>query len=69
MYKLIIIISLYYKLLSSDGIPSDGTPTKIFSGVHVAITVILDMFAIAGIIFAIVCLLFNVAFRKRKCVT
>lgn len=48
------------------GIPPDGTPIKVINTFKTALVVILDIAAAAGIIFAIVCLVFNVVFRKKK---
>ena len=49
-----------------DGIPSDGTPIVVLNTFYMAIYIIYDVFVIIGIIFAIVCLLFNIIFRNRK---
>ena len=48
------------------GIPPDGTPIIVIHTFKVELVVILDISAGAGIIFAIVCLVFNVVFRNKK---
>ena len=50
----------------TDGVPPDGTPVKIINTFMKELVVIFDVIAIAGIVFAVICLLFNVIFRKRK---
>ncbi len=49
-----------------DGIPPDGTPEQVVHAVDLALTVMYTFFASIGIIFGIVCLIFNCVFRKRK---
>ena len=49
-----------------DGIPSDGTPIVVLNTFYMPIYIIYDVFVILGIIFAFVCLLFNIIFRNRK---
>ena len=51
-----------------DGIPPDGTPSNIVNGVHIAITTVYSASAIIGILFTISCLIFNIAFRKKRSV-
>ena len=48
------------------GIPPDGTPINVINTFKTELVVILDILAVAGIVFAIVCLVFNVVFRNRK---
>lgn len=59
-----VIYLLYFTL--TDGVPPDGTPLKVFNGVHITITVVYDVLAIVGIMLAITCVIFNVVFRDRK---
>ncbi len=52
-----------------DGlVPYDGVPIEEIETVAVPLTVIYTLLATAGIIFAIVCLVFNFVFRQRKLV-
>ena len=53
-------------LSSTGGVPSDGTPIYVPLSYHLALVIIYDFLAILGIIFTIVCFLFNIIFRKRK---
>lgn len=48
------------------GIPYDGRPREITETVDVSLTVIFIVLATAGIILAIICLIFNFIFRERK---
>lgn len=50
------------------GVPFDGTPVVVINTYYTAIYVIYDIAVVIGICFAIVCLLFNFIFRKRKLV-
>ncbi len=53
-----------------DGlIPYDGVPIEEIVTVAVPLTVIYSAFASAGIIFAVVCLIFNFIFRKNAYVS
>jgi hypothetical protein len=57
---LIIIIILL------GGTPYDGRPVEIIEAVNISLTVIFIVLATAGIVLAIVCLIFNFIFRERK---
>ena len=46
--------------------PSDGRPVKEITVLPVALLVVYDLLATLGILFAIVCLTFNIIYRKRK---
>ena len=48
------------------GTPYDGRPIKIIEAVDISLTVIFIALATAGIVLAIVCLIFNFIFRERK---
>ena len=48
------------------GIPYDGKPTEITRTVDISLTVIFIVLSTVGIIFAIICLIFNFVFRERK---
>ena len=49
-----------------DGIPSDGIPIEEVLTVSLALTVVYVTLATAGIVFAVVCLLFTLIFRNKK---
>ena len=53
----------------SGGVPYDGIPTKDISTVSVALVAVIYVCAAAGVIFAVVCLVFNFIFRKKKYVS
>lgn len=55
-----------YVSINADGVPSDGTPVNITNTYKVGLVVVFNTLAIAGILFAVACLLFNVIFRNRK---
>ena len=52
--------------MHADGVPSDGTPINVIHTFKVEVVAIFDTLATVGIIFASVCLIFNIVFRKRK---
>ena len=49
-----------------DGIPNDGIPIEEVVTVSVGLTVVYVILAFAGLVFAIVCLIFTLRFRKKK---
>ena len=54
-------------LLILDGlVPYDGVPTKEYVAVAIPVTVIYIFLATAGIIFAVLCLIFNFVFRNKR---
>ena len=53
-------------LSSPEGVPPDGIPKQVIVSTALALTVIYYILAIAGIIFALVCVGFNIIFRNRK---
>ena len=48
------------------GTPYDGRPMEIIEAVDISLTVIFIVLATAGIVLAIICLIFNFIFRERK---
>ena len=56
------LVILYF----TDGTPPDGLPCIDISTYSVALVVVFYALTLAGIVFAIVCLLFNWIFRKSK---
>ncbi len=52
--------------IAIEGIPPDGTPIEIINTIHVALIIIMDIMAIVGVTFAIVCLVFNIVFRNKR---
>ena len=50
----------------TDGIPPDGSPITIVKALSVVLLVFLYAFGVGGIIFCIICLTFNIVFRKRR---
>ena len=61
--NMIIVLSI---LLSADGVPYAGVPVPVTVGVHLALTINCCLLAIAGIAFAIYCMIFNFQYRERK---
>ena len=51
---------------STDGVPPDGTPQKTIHTFQLGLVIVYYLLAVAGIVFTVVCLLFNFAFRKRR---
>ena len=49
-----------------DGIPNDGLPIEDIVTVHVGLTVVYVTLATAGLVFAVVCLVFNLVFRGKQ---
>ena len=52
-------------ILSPDGISNDGIPIEDVVTVSVGLTVVYVILAIAGLVFAVFCLLFNLLCKKR----
>lgn len=55
-----------YSSLSIGDIPGDGSPIDVLLPVKYPLVVGYYLLATIGICFALVCLLFNIIFRKRK---
>ena len=49
-----------------QGVPPDGTPLEMINYLPVGLLVVLYLLAIGAIVFAVVCMLFNFIFRKKK---
>ena len=62
-YNIYIAHELY--ILFTDGISPDGKPEIVLNSILPPIAIIVDLLAFIGILFAIVCLIFNIIFRKR----
>lgn len=50
----------------ADSVPADGSPENLIVPVFLPVAIIYYVVASAGIIFALVCLFFNIIFRNRK---
>ena len=48
------------------GVPSDGTPIEVEHYPFLVLMVLVYLFAVAGLVFTVICLVFNVTFRNRK---
>ena len=59
--------ALFY-ILYADGITLDGTILNITHSFELGLVIVFDILATMGLIFTIVCLMFNIIFRKRKLV-
>lgn len=52
--------------MSADGVvPYDGSANDVIHPIAIPIIVIYDILAVAGIIFAVGCTIFNIVFRKK----
>jgi len=51
-----------------DGIPSDGTPIKRINVQPLGLVIVYYILSLLGIVFSIVCLLFNFIYRERRIV-
>ena len=50
----------------ADGIPPDGRPLVVIGTYNIALVIVFYALTLAGVVFAIVCLVFNWIFRKSK---
>lgn len=50
----------------TDGVPYDGVPRKELVTIHPALTAVVSLLVAVGLVLSIVCLLFNIMFRKKK---
>jgi len=50
----------------TDGIPYDGVATSTVVSIHLSVTIIFSILATGGIVFAIVCAILSLNFRKKK---
>lgn len=48
------------------GIPSDGTPIEVQHYPFLSLLVIVYLYTVTGLVFTVVCLVFNIVFRKHK---
>ena len=48
------------------GVPRDGSPIVLENFPLLSLTILCYIYATAGIVFAIICLIFNVIFRNEK---
>ena len=53
-------------LIILDDIPNDGIPIDDVVTVSLALTVLYVIFAVAGIVFAVICPVFTLIFRNKK---
>ena len=67
-YKVVLVSDLLNIVVHSlvDYIPYDGTPRKKITTIALPVTIILSFLNICGIIFGVICLLFNVIYRKKR---
>ena len=55
--------------LVADGIPYDGKPMTVVTALFLPVTVVFDLLASTGIVFALACFIFNFIYRNHKYVT
>ena len=53
-------------MISIVGLPPDGSPIQVKVARTTVLVVIMYSWASLGIIFAVICLIFNIVFRKRR---
>ena len=54
-------------LLMLDGlVPYDGVPGEEYVTVAIPVTVVYILLSVAGIIFAVLCLIFNFVYRNKR---
>ena len=58
---------LHIMLLILDGlVPYDGVPGEKYVTVAIPVTVVYILLSVAGIIFAVLCLIFNFVYRNKR---
>ena len=60
LYTCVLITMLFI-----EGVSPDGRPEIVLNSILPPIAITVDLLALIGILFAIVCLLFNIIFRER----
>ena len=64
--KIMTVMKTFLWSCLADGIPNDGVPIEKVVTVSVALTVVYVVFAVAGLVFTAVCLLFTIIFRDKR---
>ena len=59
---------ILHSLFSTDGVPPDGTPIKIVNILEIWVPILGAFLQSISLSFVIICLSFNIIFRKRKLV-
>lgn len=52
--------------MCTDGVPYDGVPLQELVTIHPALTALVSLLVAVGLVFSVVCLVFNIVFRKKK---
>ena len=58
--------AFYLKPTITGGVPYDGATLMTLHLNHIALVVLYSIAAVAGLVYAAVCLVFNLLFRKKK---
>ena len=58
-------VQLFRFRLRLEGVPVDGVPQNNTVSVNLIVTGVFGSLSIVGIVFAVVCLLFNLTFRNK----
>ena len=61
-----ILYILILSVLIGGEPPYDGYPERKIDQTHIALVIVYNVAAVVGLVFVIVCFVFNVVFRKRK---
>ena len=56
----------FFKCLFSDGVPPDGTPIKVINTIYIGVFGFATALFVIGMIFAIICLFFNILYRNKR---
>ena len=62
----ISLLNLVVVHLYTDGVPYDGVPRKELVTIHPALTALVSVLVAVGLVLSVVCLVFNIVFRKKK---
>ena len=60
------ILGMIITLTITDGAPYDGATQMTLHPNHLALVIVYSIAAVAGLVYAAACLLFNLLFRKKK---
>lgn len=66
IHNILYCVTIILIILLADGVPPDGIPLNVITTIALPLMIIIQIFAIIGIFFAIFCLGFNIIFRNRK---
>ena len=65
-FTLMRIFYMIITLTITGGVPYDGATRMTLHHNHIALVILYSIAAVAGLVYAAACLLFNLLFRKKK---